>query len=299
MYKNNLPERKIKLFIVWFNLNLGSIMQDYIRITEELWQIRDSLNASNSEYANAKKNIEEIIFKMSEGKIVVCEKNKDQWYVNEWLKKAILLYFKVSEMKLYDGNCMKWYDKVDPQFLNFSQDSFKKKGFRIVPGAFIRQGAYIGKNAVVMPSFINIGAHVGDSTMVDSWATIGSCAYIGNDCHISSGAGIGGVLEPLQAKPVIIEDNCFVGAGSQILEGMIVEEGAVISTGVFVGASTKIVNRNNGKIIYGKIPAYSVVVPGVMPHFKKDLPGVYCVVIVKQVDKKTRTKTSLNELLRD
>ncbi len=274
-------------------------MQDYIKAIEEFWQIRDSLDAGSDKYINAKKIINEIIFWLGEGKIVVCEKITDQWCVNEWVKKAILLNFKVSEMKLYDGNCMKWYDKVDPRFLNFSQDTFEKKGIRIVPGAFIRQGAYVGKHAVVMPSFINIGAHVGDNTMVDSWATIGSCAYIGNNCHISSGAGIGGVLEPLQAKPVIIEDNCFVGASSQIVEGVIVEEGAVISTGVFIGASTKIVNRNNGDIIYGRIPAYSVVVPGVFPSSKKDLPGIYCVVIVKQVDKKTREKTSINELLRD
>jgi 2,3,4,5-tetrahydropyridine-2-carboxylate N-succinyltransferase len=274
-------------------------MRDYIKAIEELWQIRDLLNAGNDKYTNKKKIIDEIIFQLGEGKIVVCEKTTGQWCVNEWVKKAILLNFKVSEMKLYDGNCMKWYDKVDPQFLNFSQESFEKKSIRIVPGAFIRQGAYMGKNAVVMPSFINIGAHVGDNTMVDSWATIGSCAYIGNNCHISSGAGIGGVLEPLQAKPVIIEDNCFVGASSQIVEGIIVEEGAVISTGVFIGASTKIVNRNNGYIFYGRIPAYSVVVPGVLPSSKKDLPGIYCAVIVKQVDKKTREKTSLNELLRD
>jgi 2,3,4,5-tetrahydropyridine-2-carboxylate N-succinyltransferase len=274
-------------------------MRDYIKAIEELWQIRDLLNAGNDKYTNEKKIIDEIIFQLGEGKIVVCEKITGQWCVNEWVKKAILLNFKLSEMKLYDGNCMKWYDKVDPQFLNFSQGIFEQKGFRIVPGAFIRQGAYIGKNAVVMPSFINIGAYVGDNTMIDSWATIGSCAYIGNNCHISSGAGIGGVLEPLQAKPVIIEDNCFVGAGSQIVEGMILEEGAVISTGVFIGSSTKIINRNTGDIIYGRIPAYSVVVPGVLPSSKKDLPGIYCAVIVKQVDKKTREKTSLNELLRD
>ena len=256
-------------------------MQNYITAIEELWQTRDLLIDKNQAYTNAKQLIDEIMQQLSDGKIVVCQKNNGNWQINEWIKKAILLNFKVSEMKLYDGNCIKWYDKVDPRFLNFSEEGFKKGGFRIVPGAFIRQGAYIGKNVVVMPSFINIGA------------------YIGRNCHISSGVGIGGVLEPLQAKPVIIEDNCFVGAGSQIVEGMIIEEGAVISTGVFIGASTKIVDRSSGKIIYGKIPAYSVVVSGVLPSAGNDLPGVYCAVIVKQVDKKTREKTSLNELLRD
>ena len=274
-------------------------MQNYITAIEELWQTRDLLIDKNQAYTNAKQLIDEIMQQLSDGKIVVCQKNNGNWQINEWIKKAILLNFKVSEMKLYDGNCIKWYDKVDPRFLNFSEEGFKKGGFRIVPGAFIRQGAYIGKNVVVMPSFINIGAHIGDATMIDSFVTVGSCAYIGKNCHISSGAGIGGVLEPSQAKPVIIEDNCFVGAGSQIVEGMIIEEGAVISTGVFIGASTKIVDRSSGKIIYGKIPAYSVVVSGVLPSAGNDLPGVYCAVIVKQVDKKTREKTSLNELLRD
>jgi 2,3,4,5-tetrahydropyridine-2-carboxylate N-succinyltransferase len=274
-------------------------MQNYITAIEELWQIRDSLNPQNRLYANAKSLINEIIQQLSAGKIVICQKNNGNWEINEWIKKAILLNFKVSEIKIYDGNCMKWYDKIDPCFLNFSVEDFKNGGFRIVPGAFIRQGAYIGKNAVIMPSFINIGAHVGEGTMVDTWATIGSCAYIGKNCHISGGTGIGGVLEPLQAKPVIIEDNCFIGARSEIAEGVIVEEGAVISMGVFIGASTKIVDRNTGKIIYGKVPAYSVVVPGVMPAVKQDLPALYCAVIIKQVDKKTRDKTSINELLRD
>jgi len=202
-------------------------------------------------------------------------------------------------MKIYDGNCMKWYDKIDPLSINYSENDFKEHGSRIVPGAFIRRGAYIGKNVIAMPSFINIGAHVGEGTLVDTWATIGSCAYIGKNCHISGGTGIGGVLEPLQAKPVIIEDNCFIGARSEIVEGVIVEEGAVISMGVFIGASTKIVDRHTGKIIYGKVPAYSVVVPGALPGTRPDLPSLYCAVIIKQVDKKTREKTALNELLRE
>ena len=274
-------------------------MQNYITAIEELWQIRDSISEQKQLYVNAKKLIDEIIQQLSDGKITVCTKDNVGWQVNEWVKKAILLNFKVSKMKLYDANCIKWYDKIEPRFLNFSEEGFKKGGFRIVPGAFVRNGAYIGKNAVVMPSFINIGAHIGEGTMIDTWSTIGSCAYIGKNCHISGGTGIGGVLEPLQARPVIIEDNCFIGARSEIAEGVIVEEGAVISMGVFIGASTKIVERSSGKIIYGKVPAYSVVVPGVLPGARQDLPGLYCVVIVKQVDKKTREKTSINELLRD
>jgi 2,3,4,5-tetrahydropyridine-2-carboxylate N-succinyltransferase len=202
-------------------------------------------------------------------------------------------------MQIYDGNCMQWYDKIDLKFMKRDKEKLEESGLRIVPGAFIRSGAYLGKNVVVMPSFINIGAHIGDGTLVDTWATIGSCAYIGKNCHISGGVGIGGVLEPLQASPVIIEDNCFIGARSEIVEGVIVEEGSVISMGVFIGASTKIIDRNTGEIIYGKVPAYSVVVPGSMPSNNPGLPSLYCAVIIKQVDEKTRAKTSINELLRD
>lgn len=274
-------------------------MQNYITAIEELWQTRDSLDEQNQSYKNAKKLIDEIMQMLCDGQIAVCRRDGSDWKVNEWIKKAILLNFRVSNMKLYDGNCMKWYDKIAPRFLNFSEVEFKKEGFRIVPGAFVRNGAYIGKNAVIMPSFINTGAYIGDGTMIDTWATIGSCAYIGKNCHISGGAGIGGVLEPIQAKPVIIEDNCFIGARSEIAEGVVVEEGAVISMGVFIGASTKIVDRTSGKIVYGKVPAYSVVVPGTLPGASQDLPGLYCAVIVKKVDKKTRDKTTLNEILRD
>jgi 2,3,4,5-tetrahydropyridine-2-carboxylate N-succinyltransferase len=194
---------------------------------------------------------------------------------------------------------MQWYDKINLKFSYDDKDKLKQSGIRMVPGAFVRHGAYLGKNVVVMPSFINIGAHVGDGTLIDAWATIGSCAYIGKNCHISGGAGIGGVLEPLQAAPVIVEDNCFIGARSEIVEGVLVEEGAVISMGVFIGASTKIIERNTGKISYGRIPAYSVVVPGSLPAKKQGLPSLYCAVIIKQVDEKTRAKTSINELLRE
>lgn len=274
-------------------------MQDYITTVEKLWQIRDSLTPQNEAYKDAKLIIQEVLEQLEEGEISVCEKIEDQWQVNEWIKKAILLNFRTSEMKVYDGQCMKWYDKIDPRFFNASEESFKESGFRVVPGAFIRKGSYIGKSVVVMPSFINIGAHIGSGSMIDTWATIGSCAHIGKNCHISGGAGIGGVLEPLQARPVIIEDNCFIGARSEIVEGVIVEEGAVISMGVFIGASTKIVDRTTGEITYGKVPAYSVVVPGCLPSLNPTLPGLYCAVIIKKVDKTTREKTALNELLRD
>lgn len=273
-------------------------MQHYITTIEEIWQIRDSLIAGNKDYLNAQNIIQEVLEQLEKGEISVCNKANDQWQVNEWIKKAILLHFKTSEMKIYDGQCIKWYDKIDPRFLDSSEENFKENGFRVVPGAFIRRGSYIGKNAIIMPSFVNIGAHIGSNTMIDSWATVGSCAYIGKNCHISGGTGIGGVLEPLQAKPVIIEDNCFIGARSEIVEGVIVEEGAVISMGVFIGASTKIVDRSTGEITYGKVPAYSVVVPGCLPSSEPHLPGLYCAVIIKQVDKKTREKTALNELLR-
>lgn len=273
-------------------------MDNYIQAVEKFWQIKDLLNEKNSLYEDAKRIIGELMKQLNYGKIVVCQKNSSGWQINSWVKKAILLHFKITKAKLYEVNCMKWYDKISPRFKDFSKEDFDNEKIRIVPGAVIREGSYIGKNAVIMPSFINTGAYVGDGTMVDTWATIGSCAYVGSNCHISGGTGIGGVLEPIQAKPVIIEDNCFIGARSEIAEGVLVEEGSVISMGVFIGASTKIVNRTSGKIIYGKVPAFSVVVPGVLPGPREDLPGLYCAVIIKQVDKKTRDKTSINKLLR-
>lgn len=274
-------------------------MKNYITAIEEFWQIRDSLKDNANNFKASKELVDQIIAELGEGKIAVCAKTNGVWKVNEWVKKAILLKFKTSEMQIYDGNCMQWYDKIDLKFMKRDKEKLEESGLRIVPGAFIRSGAYLGKNVVVMPSFINIGAHIGDGTLVDTWATIGSCAYIGKNCHISGGVGIGGVLEPLQASPVIIEDNCFIGARSEIVEGVIVEEGSVISMGVFIGASTKIIDRNTGEIIYGKVPAYSVVVPGSMPSNNPGLPSLYCAVIIKQVDEKTRAKTSINELLRD
>jgi 2,3,4,5-tetrahydropyridine-2-carboxylate N-succinyltransferase len=226
------------------------------------------------------------------------------WQVNQWLKKAVLLSFRLNPMDLISGapGGASWWDKVPSKFDGWSADEFKAAGFRAVPGAVARRGAFIAKDAVLMPSFVNIGAHVGEGTMVDTWATVGSCAQIGRNVHISGGVGIGGVLEPLQAGPVIIEDNCFIGARSEVAEGVIVGEGAVLSMGVYLGASTKIVDRATGEVHYGKVPPYAVVVPGAMPG--KPLPdgtpgpSLYCAVIVKTVDAQTRSKTGINELLR-
>ncbi len=282
------------------------MIANYKKAIEILWQER--LNSPEFFNTNKKQNtdlVNEVIALLDIGKICVTYKDDilGVWQVNEWIKKAILLNFILSEFKLYEGECNRWYDKIDPKFINTKQQDFKKAGCRIVPGAFIRKGAYIGPKTVVMPSFINIGAHIKSGCMIDSWATIGSCAYIGENCHISGGAGIGGVLEPVQASPVIIEDNCFIGARSEIVEGVVIREGSVISMGVFLGSSTKIVNRYTGEITYGEIPPYSVVVPGSLPPKNSDadklLPSLYCAVIIKQVDSKTRSKTSINDLLRE
>lgn len=273
-------------------------MQKYIHSIEEFWQQRDKLTKGSKLTTDLARILHDIITALNEGVIRVCEKKDNEWQVNDWIKKAILLYFIITDSQVYSGDCMKWYDKINPRFSkNYSEELFKQNLCRIVPGAFIRTGSYIGSNAVIMPSFINIGAYVGEGTMIDSWATVGSCAQIGKNCHISGGTGIAGVLEPLQSKPVIIEDNCFIGARSEIAEGVLIEEGSVISMGVFISASTKIIERESGKIMYGRIPPYSVVVPGSMPG-KIGEPSLYCAVIVKQVDKTTRSKVSINELLR-
>lgn len=271
-------------------------MQQYIDFANALWESRNNLTQSTEYHATAKDGIAEIINLLDQGKLVVSYKQDDKWHVNEWVKKSILLYFRLQEMKFYDGNFTGWYDKIDPKFSY--EEQLSSSGSRVVPGAYIRRGSFLGQNTIVMPSFINIGAHIGDGTLIDTWSTIGSCAHIGKNCHISGGVGIGGVLEPLQATPVIIEDNCFIGARSEIAEGVIVEEGAVISMGVFLNASTKIVHRHTGEIIYGRVPAYSVIVPGFLPAENTNLPGMACAVIIKQVDEKTRSKTSINELLR-
>ena len=246
--------------------------------------------------------INEVIGELDTGSIRVANKNGQDWIVNETVKKAILLYFRVNDMKLISGSPgnSNWWDKIDSKFFNWKEEEFQESGFRAVPGSIVRFGAFIGKGCVLMPSFVNIGAYVDNSTMVDTWATIGSCAQIGKNCHISGGAGIGGVLEPLQAKPVIIEDNCFIGARSEVAEGVIVREGSVISMGVFIASSTPIYDREKDETIYGEVPPYSVIIPGSMPSKNNDsAASLYCAVIVKTVDEKTRSKTSINELLRD
>jgi 2,3,4,5-tetrahydropyridine-2-carboxylate N-succinyltransferase len=244
--------------------------------------------------------VEAAIGLLDSGRARVAEKGEGGWTVNQWLKKAVLLSFRLNPMEAIPGGPggATWWDKVPSKFLGWSGNAFAAAGFRAVPGAIVRRGAFIGKNAVLMPSFVNIGAYVGEGAMIDTWATVGSCAQIGANVHISGGTGIGGVLEPLQAGPVIIEDDCFIGARSEVAEGVVVEQGAVISMGVFIGASTRIVDRATGEVIYGRVPAYSVVVPGTLPG-KDGGPSLACAVIVKRVDAKTRSKTGINELLRD
>ena len=240
------------------------------------------------------------------GKARVAEKQSDgSWRVNQWLKKAVLLSFRLNDMSIIPGAPGKaaWWDKVPSKFDGWSEARFRDAGFRAVPGAIVRRSAYVAPGVVLMPSFISLGAHVDSGTMIDTWSTVGSCAQIGKNCHISGGTGIGGVLEPLQAGPVVIEDNCFIGARAEVAEGVIVREGAVLSMGVFIGASTRIIDRETGAVLQGEVPPYSVVVSGTIPG--KPLPdgspgpGLYCAVIVKRVDAKTRAKTSINELLRD
>ena len=271
-------------------------------IIEKLWDQRDQINFIEDN--EAKKNIENVLNLLDEGKLRVCEKIENDWHVNQWLKKATLLSFRIQDMEIITGGpsikdgSTAWWDKVPSKFQDWKSENFQSAGFRAVPNCVVRRSAFIAKSAVLMPCFVNLGAYVDEGTMVDTWATVGSCAQVGKNCHISGGAGIGGVLEPLQANPVIIEDNCFIGARSEVAEGVIVGEGSVLSMGVFIGASTKIYNRETKEIYMGKVPPYSVVVPGSLPSSKGDA-SLYCVVIVKTVDEKTRSKTSVNELLRD
>ena len=267
----------------------------------QAWEVRDTISKeSDSKIITA---IENTIESLDQGKIRVSEKKGDNWIVHEWIKKAILLSFRVNEMETLNGPYSSWYDKahlIKGKTAGWSKEDHVKAGFRMVPNSPVRKGSFVGKNAVLMPCFINIGGYVDEGTMIDTWSTVGSCAQIGKNCHISGGVGIGGVLEPLQASPVIIEDNCFIGARSEVAEGVIVREGSVISMGVYLGASTKIYDRKTKSISYGKIPPYSVVVAGSMPsNNDKDGPNLYCAVIVKTVDEKTRSKTSVNDLLRE
>jgi len=242
--------------------------------------------------------VEEAIGLLDCGQARVAEKVDGAWVVNQWLKKAVLLSFRINENRVMDGGVNRYYDKVETKFATYTPDDFQKAGVRVVPNANARHGSYIAAGAILMPSYVNIGAYVDSGTMVDTWVTVGSCAQIGKNVHLSGGVGIGGVLEPLQAGPTIIEDNCFIGARSEIVEGVAVEEGSVISMGVYIGQSTKIYTRSSGEISYGRIPAGSVVVPGNLPA-KDGSHSLYCAVIIKQVDEKTRGKTGINELLRD
>jgi 2,3,4,5-tetrahydropyridine-2-carboxylate N-succinyltransferase len=266
-------------------------------VIEQAWDRRESLEGDEAEVRQA---VEAAILLLDSGEARVAEKGDDGWTVNPWLKKAVLLSFRLTPMEAIGGGPggAHWWDKVPSKFAEWGPNRFAGAGFRAVPGAIVRRGAFIGKGAVLMPSFVNIGAWVDEGTMIDTWATVGSCAQIGKNVHISGGTGIGGVLEPLQAGPVIIEDNCFIGARSEVAEGVIVEQGAVLSMGVFIGASTRIVDRATGEVHIGRVPAYSVVVPGTLPG-KDGGPGLACAVIVKRVDARTRSKTSINELLRD
>ena len=275
-------------------------MSDLERIINDAFEERDNINVNTA--GDIRNAVDETLNKLDSGSLRVCEKINNEWQVNQWIKKAILLSFRLNDNEIIKASHATWFDKVESKTANWTKDDHLKAGFRYVPDAVVRKSAFIAKGVVLMPSFVNLGAYVDEGTMIDTWATVGSCAQIGKNCHISGGAGIGGVLEPLQANPVIIEDNCFIGARSEVAEGVIVKEGSVLSMGVYIGASTKIVNRETGEIIFGEVPPYSVVVPGSLPGKKnqkgEDGPGLYCAVIVKQVDEKTRSKTSINDLLR-
>ena len=271
---------------------------------EAAFEDRESISPETT--GPAREAIELALEGLDAGTLRVAEKQGDDWIVSQWLKMAVLLSFRLYDMTTISGGPGEntpWFDKVSSKFADWDDARFRSAGFRAVPSCVVRRSAYIAPGVILMPSFVNLGAYVDSGTMVDTWATVGSCAQIGKNCHISGGAGIGGVLEPLQANPVIIEDNCFVGARSEVAEGVIVEEGAVLSMGVYIGASTRIVDRDSGEVHYGRVPAYSVVVPGALPgrNLADGSPGpsLYCAVIVKRVDAGTRAKTSINELLRD
>ena len=262
------------------------------------WEARDEITSATK--GETREAIEATLAALDSGTLRVAEPTASgDWHVNQWAKKAVLLGFRIRDMEIQEGGPQNgtWWDKVDSKFKGWGASDFQNAGFRAVPNCIVRKSAYIAPGAVLMPSFVNLGAHVGEGTMVDTWATVGSCAQIGANVHLSGGVGIGGVLEPMQAGPTIIEDNCFIGARSEVVEGCIVREGAVLGMGVFIGQSTKIVDRETGEFTYGEVPAGSVVVAGSMPS--KNGVNLYCAVIVKKVDAKTRSKTSINELLRD
>ena len=263
---------------------------------EQAWENRERLSPGSAP-AKVGKAVARVLDELDRGRLRVAEKVSGTWHTHQWIKKAVLLSFRLQDNQLVRAGSLQFYDKVPTKFHRYDRGRFERGGFRVVPPAVARHGAYIAKNVVLMPSFVNVGAYVDEGTMIDTWATVGSCAQIGRNVHLSGGVGIGGVLEPLQASPTIVEDNCFVGARSEIVEGVVVEENAVISMGVFISASTRILDRASGEILYGRVPAGSVVVPGTLPS-PDGKYGLYCAVIVKQVDAKTRAKTSINELLR-
>jgi 2,3,4,5-tetrahydropyridine-2-carboxylate N-succinyltransferase len=269
-------------------------MQNLIDTINDGFERRDALAADETELAAA---VEEAVGLLDSGHYRVAEKKGTEWQVNQWLKKAVLLSFRLSDNQIIPGGHTNYYDKVALKYADFDEQQFMKSGVRVVPDAIVRRGAYVAPGAILMPSYVNIGAFVDSGTMVDTWVTVGSCAQIGKNVHLSGGVGIGGVLEPVQAGPTIIEDNCFIGARSEVVEGVVVEEGSVLSMGVFIGQSTRIYNRETREISYGRIPAGSVVVAGNLPSADGS-HSLYCAVIVKQVDEKTRAKTSLNDLLR-
>lgn len=272
---------------------------------EAAFDNRDNVNTSTR--GEVRDAVEMALNLLDSGKVRVAERGADgNWTVNQWLKKAVLLSFRLNDMKIVEGGSggATWWDKVPSKFEGWGENRFREAGFRAVPNAVVRHSAYIAPNAILMPSFVNLGAYVGEGTMVDTWATVGSCAQIGKHVHLSGGVGIGGVLEPMQAGPTIIEDNCFIGARSEVVEGCIIREGSVLGMGVFIGKSTKIVDRATGEITYGEVPPYSVVVAGALPSGNtmangQPAPSLYCAVIVKRVDERTRSKTGINELLRD
>ena len=271
---------------------------DFKQAIDQAWEERDSIGPKTR--GEVRTAVDAALAALDRGEARIAEKIAGEWTVHQWLKKAVLLSFRLNPMELIGGGPggAHWWDKVPSKFAGWGEKEFAAAAFRAVPGAIVRRGAFIAPGAVLMPSFVNIGARIGEGAMVDTWATVGSCAQIGRNVHISGGAGIGGVLEPLQAGPVIIEDDCFIGARSEVAEGVIIEQGAVLSMGVFLGASTKIVERATSEILYGRVPAYSVVVPGTLPASDGG-PSLACAVIVKRVDERTRSKTSINELLRD
>ena len=276
-------------------------MNDLEKIINEAWEKKSQVNKNSDKFLID--SINKIIEDLDQGKIRVAEKINGEWTTHQYIKKAVILSFRIYEMETLPGPYSSWYDKahlVKGKTAGWGKDEFAKAGFRMLPNSPVRRGSFIGKNAVLMPCFVNIGAYIGSGTMMDTYSRAGSCCQIGENCHISAGSGVGGVLEPTQALPTIIESNVFLGAMSEVVEGVIVSEGSVLSMGMYIGQSTKIVDRNTGKITYGKIPPYSVVVPGSLPDKKNPSgPSLNCAVIIKQVDEKTRSKTSINDLLRE